>query len=115
MIVASRQTSMRTQITCLLILSLTISPALAWNGTGHKIIASIAFRQLTAEGRAARVAFSRYSRHSSAAALVGSLLDASLPRGRPGWQLDQDTAAGQLAYTPGQLPRPRRPARRPPQ
>src|SRR5438128_1414654 len=52
MIVASRQTSMRTQITCLLILSLTISPALAWNGTGHKIIASIAFRQLTAEEQA---------------------------------------------------------------
>src|SRR5689334_6447698 len=38
---------MRVVITCLLIWSLTASPAAAWNATGHKIIASIAFRQLT--------------------------------------------------------------------
>src|SRR5438105_3943751 len=43
---------MRTAITCLLIWSLTVSPALAWNATGHKIIASVAFRQLTAAEQA---------------------------------------------------------------
>src|SRR4051812_11614060 len=42
---------MRTTITTILIWSLTISPALAWNATGHKIIASIAFRQLSAAGQ----------------------------------------------------------------
>src|SRR5437764_981636 len=38
---------MRTIITSVLIWSLTICPALGWNATGHKIIASIAFRQLS--------------------------------------------------------------------
>jgi hypothetical protein len=40
---------MRIVITCLLHWSLAASPALAWSGPGHKIIASIAFRQLGAD------------------------------------------------------------------
>jgi S1/P1 Nuclease len=38
---------MRFLVSCLLIWSMTFSPALAWNATGHKIIASIAFRRLS--------------------------------------------------------------------
>jgi len=38
---------LRIPVTSLLILWLTISPALAWSLSGHKITASIAFRQLT--------------------------------------------------------------------
>jgi hypothetical protein len=40
---------MRLAITCVLIWCLTIAPAGAWNFTGHKVIASIAFQRLTAE------------------------------------------------------------------
>ena len=47
---------MRHAITCLLIWSLTVSPALAWHATGHKIIASIAFRQFSAAEQAKVVA-----------------------------------------------------------
>jgi hypothetical protein len=38
---------MRTTVTFLLVWSLINSPVAAWNAAGHKIIASIAFRQLT--------------------------------------------------------------------
>src|SRR4051794_16599539 len=47
---------MRLAITCFLIWSLTFTPAFAWNAAGHKIIASIAFRQLTAGDQAKVVA-----------------------------------------------------------
>src|SRR5258708_5208566 len=47
---------MRTAITCLLVWTVAASPAYAWNATGHKIIASIAFRQLTADEQAKVVA-----------------------------------------------------------
>jgi hypothetical protein len=47
---------MRIAITLILVWSLTVSPALAWNATGHKIIASIAFRQLTPAEQAKIVA-----------------------------------------------------------
>jgi hypothetical protein len=40
---------MRFAITSLLIWCLTIAPAWAWNFTGHKVIASIAFQRLTAD------------------------------------------------------------------
>jgi hypothetical protein len=40
------RTMMRTIVTSLLIFWVTVSPALGWNLSGHKIIASIAFRQL---------------------------------------------------------------------
>src|SRR5690349_16668600 len=43
-----RERLMRFALTGLLVWSLTVAPASAWNATGHKIIASIAFRQLTA-------------------------------------------------------------------
>src|SRR5262245_21948520 len=43
---------MRLPLTCVLIWLVAVSPALAWNATGHKIIASIAFRQLTADEQA---------------------------------------------------------------
>jgi hypothetical protein len=39
---------MRFAVRCLLVWSVTVAPASAWNATGHKIIASIAFRQFTA-------------------------------------------------------------------
>jgi len=39
-------------ISFLLLISWTVTPALAWNATGHKIVASIAFRQLTAAEQA---------------------------------------------------------------
>jgi hypothetical protein len=38
---------MRVSILCILCLLSTVTPVQAWNATGHKIIASIAFRQLT--------------------------------------------------------------------
>ena len=47
---------MRLAITCLLAWSVTISPVAAWNAAGHKIIASIAFRQLTADEQSKIVA-----------------------------------------------------------
>src|SRR5258707_1201174 len=47
---------MRLFLTWLLVWSLTVSPAQAWNATGHKIIASIAFRQLTPAEQAKVVA-----------------------------------------------------------
>ena len=47
---------MRIAMTLLLVWSLTVSPALGWNATGHKIIASIAFRQLTPAEQAKIVA-----------------------------------------------------------
>jgi len=48
---------MRTRLALCILLCLTAaSPALAWNWTGHRIIASIAFRQLTAEEQARIVA-----------------------------------------------------------
>jgi hypothetical protein len=47
---------MRVALTWLLVVLLTASPAGAWNATGHKIIASIAFRQLTADEQAKIVA-----------------------------------------------------------
>jgi S1/P1 Nuclease len=47
---------MRRAINCVLVWCLTISPASAWNVTGHKIIASIAFRQLSADDQAKIVA-----------------------------------------------------------
>ncbi|HEY2414370.1 MAG TPA: S1/P1 nuclease [Pirellulaceae bacterium] len=40
---------MRFALTCWLIWCLTVAPASAWNFTGHKVIASIAFQRLTAE------------------------------------------------------------------
>lgn len=50
---------MRIMVTSLLIWSLTLSPAVAWNAAGHKIIASIAFRQLTGAEQAKIVAILR--------------------------------------------------------
>jgi hypothetical protein len=47
---------MRIALNCFLIWCLTVAPALAWNFTGHKVIASIAFHQLTAEQQAKVVA-----------------------------------------------------------
>ena len=40
---------MRFATTCVLIWCLTVAPAAAWNFTGHKVIASIAFHRLTPE------------------------------------------------------------------
>ena len=50
-------TMMRNIVTSLLIFWLTVSPAWGWSLSGHKIIASIAFRQLTPaeQGRAVEV------------------------------------------------------------
>jgi S1/P1 nuclease len=47
---------MRIVMTCLLAWMMTVSPAIGWNATGHKIIASIAFRRLTGDEQARIVA-----------------------------------------------------------